>query len=533
MSSSHEINDRIWKAHLNNIVEAILVGRLVLFLGADINLCDRQDRADLIWDENAAFPPSNHELSRYLDGMHFVGPAYRQDISCPYAEAQELKQLPSGCPLRDGETMKLPIQNFSQYITTRPRQEGLDAALYDALTNLFTKHNKPNSFHRFLASLPALLQQKCHSPFYPLIVTTCFDGALEQAFKDADQPVDIVGFVGDASDPSGGHFHHVTPDGSSHEIVSANTYGDGPQDGQLDLAKRPIILKLYRGYQNEDYVITEDHFIDYLSQITINTLVPRQLLAILQDKYSQLLFIGYNLNSWNQRVILRRLWHDKINSEKDWWAIQANPDPFDAQIWIKYQVQLLKPVDSYGMTYQLKDYVEAINECLQSKPAQSRIIRPPEPKRRDLIFFCYSHDDDDNCNDVTWMEDIEKALCFDRSIHEKLWVDKRIRPGDRWEQEIKDKLDRAKVAVLLVSQNFWASKYIREKELPILMEAANRKQLTLFPVLLQACGYADSELKSIQHCPKEPLESFDQAGRSEALEDIARKIRSAFLGEES
>lgn len=223
------MDDLRWQGHLTRIVEAIVRGRLVSFLGADINLCDRPkgaDGKDLEWTEEAPFPPSNQELALYLDGKsEGLGPTYRQEVRCPFAETQQLEQLPQECPLRrGGVALKLPIQNFSQYVST---DEDGDVALYEALRILFAQPYAPNLIHRFFAALPALLRKKCQSPTYPLIVTACFDSALEQAFQEAGEPFDLVGFVGgdqegDESHP--GCFQHLSPDGELHPILQPNTY---------------------------------------------------------------------------------------------------------------------------------------------------------------------------------------------------------------------------------------------------------------------------------------------------------------------
>ncbi|MFN9942227.1 MAG: SIR2 family protein, partial [bacterium] len=209
-----------------------------------------------------------------------------------------------------------------------------------------------------------------------MIVTACFDSALEQAFKEAGEPVDLVGFVGDDDVSSPGHFQHLTPDGVCHDIKEPNTYPG------LDLSKRPVILKLYRGYNSKSFLITEDHYIDYLSHMGMTQLVPTSLLQILDD--SMLLFLGYNLAVWNQRVILRRLWQKKLLSEKSWLAIQATPDALDSRMWKRYSVKVLQRPD-----FQLEDYIAAIQNRLQAMPDLSSVIASSsgESSKRNKVFF--------------------------------------------------------------------------------------------------------------------------------------------------
>jgi len=68
-----------------------------------------------------------------------------------------------------------------------------------------------------------------------------------------------------------------------------------------------------------------------------------------------------------------------------------------------------------------------------------------------------------------------------------VWSDRDITPGQEWPAEIDNYLNRAKVAVLLVSVNFLNSDFIREQELPRLLRAAQLGQVTILPVLFSDC----------------------------------------------
>jgi hypothetical protein len=100
------------------------------------------------------------------------------------------------------------------------------------------------------------------------------------------------------------------------------------------------------------------------------------------------------------------------------------------------------------------------------------------------IFVSYSH------RDAEWLRQLQTHLRpFERAGLIDHWDDTRLRPGDAWEEEIRQALSEARVAVLLVSPHFLASDFIMDQELPLLLEAARRGEATLLPMILSPCRY--------------------------------------------
>jgi SIR2-like domain len=70
------------------------------------------------------------------------------------------------------------------------------------------------------------------------------------------------------------------------------------------------------------FVVTEDDYIGFLSESSVENLVPTQLLTKLRD--SHFLFLGYGVREWSLRVFLRRMWHEGEPGATS-WAVQAGP----------------------------------------------------------------------------------------------------------------------------------------------------------------------------------------------------------------
>ena len=75
----------------------------------------------------------------------------------------------------------------------------------------------------------------------------------------------------------------------------------------------------------------------------------------------------------------------------------------------------------------------------------------------------YSHED------RPWLERLRVHLRpLERAGLVDLWDDRRIKPGTRWRDEIRNAMAEARIAVLLVSADFLASDFIASNELTVI-----------------------------------------------------------------
>jgi len=137
-------------------------------------------------------------------------------------------------------------------------------------------------------------------------------------------------------------------------------------------------------------------------------------------------------------------------------------------------------------------------------PVEPQPKEPEMPKPiRDQVFISYSH------RDKQWLERLQVHLkpYVDRALVDA-WDDTRIEAGARWRPEIDAALDRAKVAVLLVSPDFLASDFIGKVELPTLLDAEEKEGVTILWVPISASGYDVTEIAGYQaaHNPAQPAD---------------------------
>lgn len=324
-----------------SVINAIRDGDVVPFLGSEINLCDRQPdpipQTPDLWDINGNYPPSQNELAAYLDKER--GHLYLHERQCPLCDPNQTG-LPNECPFLTQQATRMPLGSVSQLIDLR---EG-SGTLENVLSQISNQHYTPNSVHRFFAILPQIMKAKGYPKTKKgdsilLIVTANFDSTLEHAFIEAGQPFDLVSYI---QDERGGGFTHqrfTRPQEGAVEIVAleeAHRIDDPTGSSDLFSADYPVILKLYgsaawKSDDNASFVITEDHYIDYLAHTNISKQFPAPLLAKLER--SHLWFLGYSLNYWNHRVILHRIWSTHTRKPKKKWWVIPEPTPLEKDLW--------------------------------------------------------------------------------------------------------------------------------------------------------------------------------------------------------
>lgn len=291
--------DHALELHYRTVVKAITDGRLVPFLGAGANLSGRP--AGMHWQPgNHRFLPSAGELAHYL----------ARSFDCPTDD---------------------DLARVSQFVDVMTGS----GPLYDTLHEIFDRDFPPTDLHRFLAELPALLSSRGHDSQYPLIVSTNYDDLMERAFRDAAVPHDVVSYVADGVHR--GKFVHWPWEAKPILVENPNEYRG------VKLGEHAVLLKIHGAIDRtsteyDSFVITEDHYIDYLTRTNLTNLVPVTLAAKLRR--SHLLFLGYSLSDWNLRVILHRIAGEQKLKYKS-WAIQLHPNELDQKFWTRRDVDIL------------------------------------------------------------------------------------------------------------------------------------------------------------------------------------------------
>jgi tetratricopeptide (TPR) repeat protein len=104
------------------------------------------------------------------------------------------------------------------------------------------------------------------------------------------------------------------------------------------------------------------------------------------------------------------------------------------------------------------------------------------------IFVSYSHRDRKYLGREELLGFL-RGVNVEGDVEVKFWIDEHLAGGDRWDDEIKSQIDRAHIALILVSQAFLDSQYCVDVEVSSFLDRRAKQGLQIFPVLLSACEW--------------------------------------------
>jgi hypothetical protein len=280
------------------ILNKLNSSKVIPFLGAGASLGGRQPGAT--WSKGVKdFLPTAGELAGYL----------ADTTAFPPGESRDLTKV-------------------AQYYSVVGGRQSLNEELH----SIFNCDYQLTSLHRFLAGLSVPL----------LIVTTNYDDLIERALDEKNR--------------------HLGPNPRPYDVVIHNTeigsgdrllwwpYGEteprevNPNKWNIELTERTIVYKMHgavdrRQPSRDQYVITEDDYIDFLARMTKNKAIPAVFAEAFQTRH--FLFLGYGLNDWNLRVVLNRIEKDLRRPKGiTSWAIQYQPRPLETRFWQERGVEV-------------------------------------------------------------------------------------------------------------------------------------------------------------------------------------------------
>jgi hypothetical protein len=132
---------------------------------------------------------------------------------------------------------------------------------------------------------------------------------------------------------------------------------------------------------------------------------------------------------------------------------------------------------------------------------------------------------------------VEHLHVFEQHHLLDVWQDGLIRISAFWDDDIKQAVGNARLAVLLLTKEALESEYILHTELPLLRERQQRDKLPVFPVVCEPCEWRGHDWLRATQAPNEsdPLSRLSEAAQIRVFRklaaDIADRISRAALAD--
>ena len=154
------------------------------------------------------------------------------------------------------------------------------------------------------------------------------------------------------------------------------------------------------------------------------------------------------------------------------------------------------------------------------------------------VFISYSHKDEEwKDRLVTQLGVLKQEGILD------LWDDRRIEVGDDWKPEIENAINRAAIAILMISANFLTSKFILDEEVPKFLARREKEGLRVIPLIVKPCAWTQVKwLSKIQARPKDgkplstqraPQADADLAAFAIEIAGIVKRAKTSEVSETS
>ncbi len=266
----------------------------------------------------------------------FVGAPVESPLPSGAAFAKALAEQ-AGYP---GEAAD-PLTKVAQYMEEVPADRNY---LLNIVYEKFYRTIQPgykSALTEFLTQIPVPLIPK-------LLITTNYDVLVERALEDRGVPYMALSHI--MKGPKAGRLFCYTSLRDQFGAANIQTVKQVEEQLlELDTEGRtPVLVYKMHGtawlrsgnFTMDSVVLTENDYVDFFVQDLLNR-IPNQILELLRT--SRLLFLGYALEDWNFRVMLRKLQfvqRQNTDSTQRHWAFLLNADPVQAKFWEKRGVNV-------------------------------------------------------------------------------------------------------------------------------------------------------------------------------------------------
>ncbi len=136
-------------------------------------------------------------------------------------------------------------------------------------------------------------------------------------------------------------------------------------------------------------------------------------------------------------------------------------------------------------------------------------VQSNSPEKPIRVFVSYAHEDSrwlDPAYRFNLIPFLAESL---RKQNIEFWIDRKLVIADEYRKLIESEIDRAQIALLIISQHFLNSQFIESVEMARIQERASRGEMLIAPVLLEPCEWNEYPVLADRHMMPESSPLID------------------------
>lgn len=131
------------------------------------------------------------------------------------------------------------------------------------------------------------------------------------------------------------------------------------------------------------------------------------------------------------------------------------------------------------------------------------------------VFVSYAHED------ASYKDELLKhCALFIENEKIEIWTDDQIRAGNKFNDKIKENIEKCDISILLLSSTYWSKEYINDRELPLILEHEENRKIIVIPILIN--GIKKIKYSKLKDRTLIPIET----NKLKAIDDFENKEKA-------
>ena len=247
------------------------------------------------------------------------------------------------------------------------------------------------------------------------------------------------------------------------------------QEFEAPTADTPLVFNLFGYYENAmSLVLTESDQVEFMKNVIKDQPpLPPKLLSQL-DGHKTYLFLGFNWEQWNLRLLLEGM---NLEKESNILAHSHHDTPLQSKTKDFFESSFRFSFITDNISDFVAEMKSKYNELAPSETAQKKLCIVADPKDEEFKTQLYKN---------------LKPLAIDT------WHEGLIEPGADVDATVTENLENADLILLLVSADFLASDSIYKREWNIALQKHQENNESVIPIITRSCNWEQlTELKQM------------------------------------